>query len=125
MRASWPDELGDLARQRRLDLGLSQGALADRAGTTRQWLSRFEAGKGDVSLAKALEVVRELDLALDVVTAAQSRDAVSPREGFHLPLEAIDAVISRMADPSGSRTPRERSERLQRTLHRLTSPPPR
>lgn len=66
MRAVFPDEIGSIARERRAALGLSQSALADSTGSTRQWLSRFEAGRSDVSLGKALEVLRELGLTVEI-----------------------------------------------------------
>ncbi|TFD83223.1 helix-turn-helix domain-containing protein [Cryobacterium fucosi] len=66
MKTPWPEDIGRVARQRRLDLNLSQNDLADRTGVTRQWLSRFESAKADVSLSKVLLVLRELDLNVDV-----------------------------------------------------------
>jgi transcriptional regulator with XRE-family HTH domain len=68
LKTPWPEDFGRVARQRRLDLNLSQDDLAERAGVTRQWLSRFESAKADVSLSKALLVLRELDLDIDVRT---------------------------------------------------------
>ena len=66
MKTPWPEDIGRVARQRRLDLNLSQDDLAERTGVTRQWLSRFESAKADVSLSKVLLVLRELDLNVDV-----------------------------------------------------------
>lgn len=75
MRASWSTDLGRIARQRRLDLGWSQEELAAKAEVTRQWLTRFETGKGDPTLSKVLRVLRELKLHVDV--AAEERVAVT------------------------------------------------
>ncbi|GAB2447640.1 transcriptional regulator with XRE-family HTH domain [Conyzicola lurida] len=66
MKTPWPEDIGRVARQRRIDLNLSQDDLAERTSVTRQWLSRFETAKSDVSLSKVLAVLRELDLDLDV-----------------------------------------------------------
>jgi len=66
MKTPWPEDIGRVARQRRIDLNLSQDELAARSGITRQWLSRFESAKADVSLSKVLAVLRELDLEVDV-----------------------------------------------------------
>lgn len=66
MLTPWPEDIGRAARQRRVDLGLSQEDLAERAGVTRQWISRFEQAKADVSLAKGMQVLRELGLIVDV-----------------------------------------------------------
>jgi len=71
MQTPWPEDIGRVARQRRLDLNLSQEYLAHSVGVSRQWLSRFESARTDVSLAKALLVLRELDLRVDVSATRQ------------------------------------------------------
>jgi transcriptional regulator with XRE-family HTH domain len=58
--------VGDMVRRRRVDRGLSQSELAAMTGTTRQWVSRFEQGKNDVTVGRLLEVAAALDLALDL-----------------------------------------------------------
>ncbi|MFT2690149.1 helix-turn-helix transcriptional regulator [Clavibacter zhangzhiyongii] len=78
MRGSWPADLGRIARQRRVDLEWSQEELASKAEVTRQWLTRFETGKGDPSLSKVLRVLRELGLYLDV-TPEERAASVRPR----------------------------------------------
>ena len=78
MRGSWPADLGRIARQRRVDLEWSQEELASKAEVTRQWLTRFETGKGDPSLSKVLRVLRELRLYLDVTTEERAA-SVRPR----------------------------------------------
>jgi len=57
-------EFGTLVRRRRKQTGLTQAELAERAGVTRQWLSRFEAGTEDASLAKTLSVLEVLEISL-------------------------------------------------------------
>lgn len=66
MRIGTARQLGALAQQRRLDLGLSALALARRVGVSRKWLHDFEAGKGTVQLALALHVVAALDLQIQI-----------------------------------------------------------
>ena len=83
MRGSWPADLGRIARQRRLDLEWSQEDLAGKAEVTRQWLTRFETGKGDPTLSKVLRVLRELKLHVDV--APEERVAV-PRPRVTIPV---------------------------------------
>jgi HTH-type transcriptional regulator/antitoxin HipB len=62
-------DLGCLARDRRLALGLTQAALAARVGVSRKWIVDLEAGKraADLSLVlRALNVLGfQLDLTLD------------------------------------------------------------
>ncbi|WP_134771955.1 helix-turn-helix transcriptional regulator [Ornithinimicrobium flavum] len=63
-------DLGAAVRRARRVAGLSQQALADRAGVSRQWLSRLESGKGpSAELGKALDVLAALGLAVDLVAA--------------------------------------------------------
>ncbi len=64
MKISQPKDLGTLVRSRRQQLGLSQTDVAERAGTTRQWLSRFEQGHSDVSLGNAFAILRALGIEL-------------------------------------------------------------
>jgi HTH-type transcriptional regulator/antitoxin HipB len=62
-------DVGAAVRRARGEAGLSQQALADRAGVSRQWLSRVEAGKGpSVEMGKVLDVLAALGLAIDLVT---------------------------------------------------------
>ncbi len=55
-------DIGALVREARLAAALTQQQLADRAGTTRQWVNRFEAGNDRASLSKVLAVLAELNL---------------------------------------------------------------
>lgn len=60
---------GDLAatiRGRRLELGLSQASLADRAGVSRKWLWDIERGKPSAAFGLLLRVLDALSLALDI-----------------------------------------------------------
>lgn len=51
---------------RRVDLGLSQGTVAVRAGVSRKWLSDFESGKTTVEAGKVLDVLDVLGLRLSL-----------------------------------------------------------
>lgn len=70
MLAVTPADWGNIVRDRRLDLGLSQGALGERIGMSRQWVVRFENGNAAVAtldhLARLADV---LDLEIDVSAA--------------------------------------------------------
>ncbi|MDR0592534.1 MAG: helix-turn-helix domain-containing protein [Bifidobacteriaceae bacterium] len=63
-----PSDWGNLARDQRVRLGWSQADLAARAGTTRQWVNRFESGAGTASarLDLALRVMDLLGLIVEV-----------------------------------------------------------
>ena len=66
MKVNVARDLGVAVRGRRIDLGLSQDALAARAGVSRRWLSAFESGKGSVELVMVLRTLAALDLELRV-----------------------------------------------------------
>lgn len=66
MKVNVVRDLGVLVRGRRVDLGLSQTALAARAGVSRRWLSSFESGKGSVELGLVLRTLAVLELGLHV-----------------------------------------------------------
>lgn len=78
MRAKKPADVGAIVRQRRLDLRLSQAALAERANVTRQWLIRFEQGNGEVTLAKVFAVLRALELGTRIDVVSNGGDAARP-----------------------------------------------
>ena len=59
-------DFGLQIREARRQAGITQGALADRCGTTQSWISELENGKPRAELELALRVMRELGLALEV-----------------------------------------------------------
>lgn len=61
-----PVALGAVVRKRRSALGMSQTQLATKVGTTRQWLSRFEQGTNDVSIAIVFAILGALDLEIQI-----------------------------------------------------------
>lgn len=63
-----PREAGMLLRRLREDAGLSQSALADRAGVSRRWLIEFENGKPSVDMSKVLDCFAVFGAGFDVVT---------------------------------------------------------
>lgn len=63
-------EFGAAVRRARKDRGLSQVALAARAGVGRPWLSELETGKRTVEMGRALSVLSALDLAITIVPAS-------------------------------------------------------
>ncbi|AZZ57081.1 transcriptional regulator [Rathayibacter iranicus] len=65
--------VGALVAESRAGQGLTQAQLAERAGVTREWLNRFEAGSPSVTLFRVMRVLRELRLEV-VVRAADTRD---------------------------------------------------
>lgn len=56
--------LGAAIRRRRVELGLSQGALADVARTTLRFISELENGKASAQLDGVLRVLAALGIEL-------------------------------------------------------------
>jgi len=63
-------------RGRRKEAGLSQAALAQRAGVSRKWIYEFESGKSTAELGLLLRVLDALGLVLELseVTGADIGD---------------------------------------------------
>lgn len=62
-----PRDWGNVVRDRRMALGLTQEDLAERVGKARQWVVRFESGNsGSASLASLVTLMDVLDLAVEV-----------------------------------------------------------
>lgn len=69
MLAVTPTDWGNIVRDRRVELGLSQAALGEKIGMSRQWIVRFENGHADVAtLDHVTRLADALDLEIDVVT---------------------------------------------------------
>lgn len=52
--------LGLTVHRLRIEAGLSQQELADRAWVSRKWLNEFESGKSSVKASKVLDVLQAL-----------------------------------------------------------------
>ncbi len=65
MLAVTPADWGNIIRDRRLDLGMSQAELARQVGMSRQWVVRFESGHAGVATIDHLTRLAEV-LSLDV-----------------------------------------------------------
>ncbi|MEV4703753.1 helix-turn-helix domain-containing protein [Actinoplanes sp. NPDC049316] len=72
MRIDRPSDLGNHLREVRRRAGLSQAAVAARAGLSRRWLSDLEAGKATAEVGLVLKLVAALDLILEINTAPKS-----------------------------------------------------
>lgn len=75
-------ELGSLVRERRRELALSQQALANAAGVSRQWIVAVERGKERAEIGRLLRLLKALDLVVHVD---------KPRRG----VVDIDALLER------------------------------
>lgn len=77
-RSSAHAAFGDAVRARRLELGLSQDVLAERAHVHRNYLGEVERGERNVALANILQIAAALGTpAADLVAAAEAAMADS------------------------------------------------
>jgi transcriptional regulator with XRE-family HTH domain len=86
--------VGDRIKHRRLELGLSQETLAQRAGISTSFLSDLETGKRSVGAETLLDLGRAMGVSLDLLmTGTKSGD---PKPDVQMP-----AALSRFADEEG------------------------
>ena len=126
MRVSTTGDLGALVRQKRQDQGLTQAELAERIGTTRQWVSQFESGTLNPRVGLVLAALTALDLDIDVRSGASTnqmpssppaataldwmRSVVLPRPTQRLIEEQalrVRAIEARRAKPSTTSDPEQ------------------
>jgi HTH-type transcriptional regulator / antitoxin HipB len=65
MRIRTPREIGLLVRDRRKQIGVTQAALAERVGASREWIRQLEAGKAGLELGLTLRALGSLGLVID------------------------------------------------------------
>jgi len=85
-----PTDFGLVIRSRRRELGLTQRALAEQVGVSRQWIVEVEKGKPRAEAGLLLRALRVLGIRLVVDSGDRDRPEGAP------PLDIdIDAVITR------------------------------
>lgn len=101
VRTIW--EMGLRIRDRRLELGWSQAQLADRLGTTRQWVNSLEQGNPGAALGQVLQAIEVLGLRLDVrdrrrkgAEAPSRRSREMSDDEFY---SYLDEVVRRAREP--------------------------
>ncbi|HET6300203.1 helix-turn-helix transcriptional regulator [Microbacterium sp.] len=66
---------GNIVRDRRVELGMTQQELAERVGRARQWVVRFESGHaGSASIADLIRLLDALDLYVEVDAIEEDPD---------------------------------------------------
>ena len=73
-----PKDVGAFVRQRRLELGLNQSALALRVGVSRQWIIEVEKGKPRAELGLILRTLQALELRLSARAFQQNAKQSAP-----------------------------------------------
>jgi transcriptional regulator with XRE-family HTH domain len=75
-------DIAAAVRGRRMDLGLSQGDLAERAGVSRRWVNQFEGGgRTTAEVGAILAVLDALGLDLQVEAVSGATDDSEPATG--------------------------------------------
>ena len=83
-------DIGALIRDRRRGLGLSQTKLAERLGTSQDWVSRLESGKATLHVGLVLRALHELGVTLMADTEPQN--PVSRTSAKRPPISIKDIV---------------------------------
>jgi len=65
----------DALRAARIDLALSQEALASKLGKRQQFVSKYESGERRLDLVEFLDVATALDLDVQTLISALNRSA--------------------------------------------------
>lgn len=104
VRTIW--EMGLRIRDRRLEMGWSQAKLADRLGTTRQWVVSLEQGNPGAALGQVLQAMEILGLRMDVRDRSRrSADGAPPKRRHNVTYDDVrsflDEVVERARNPEG------------------------
>ena len=102
-----PAEIGQKIRDRRQELGLSQDELADRIGTSRNYVSRHENGKHDMSACTLFQYAEALET--DPLMLSPDRFKKEPEAER---LQPLIKILTLLSDDS-LRTIQAMAERLQ------------
>lgn len=100
MRVGTTHDLGALVRQERQDQGLTQAELAERIGTTRQWVSQLESGTLNPRVGLVLAALAALDLDLDVRLSKAPVTGQRPLEAAHSGATLSSSVLERVSRSS-------------------------
>ena len=66
--------VGERVKTRRLELGLSQDALAEKAGISKSFLSDLENDKRSVGAENLLDIARALGVSLDLLMTGEASE---------------------------------------------------
>ncbi len=95
MKLTGLNDVGEALRRRRIDLGLSQDALAQKAGVTQTQISGIERGGSNARIGTVMAVARTLGLEMafipkEIAPAVQSLLAGEQEAGAERPLYALE-----------------------------------
>src|SRR5262249_41654647 len=102
-------QLGTYLAQRRVEVGLSQAALAGRCGLAQQQISFFEAGLRIPTLPQLLRIARTLEIPVQRLLTGSDRPGTGPAD-LSIELHRLGVVDLRVGDsavPGAFRRPEE------------------
>jgi HTH-type transcriptional regulator/antitoxin HipB len=92
MRLETPADFGAVIRDRRLKVGLSQQALAGKAGVSRQWIVELEKSKPGAPLGMVLRTMN----ALGILLTSEARKGATTKAPNPLRDMDIDQVLDNL-----------------------------
>lgn len=87
-------DLGAAVRDQRRRLGIDQTNLANKVGTSRQWIIHLEAGKPTLPMNMVLRALKTLGLEIDL-TEASTINRTGSSDGSDVDAIDINAIIDR------------------------------
>ena len=78
MKITSVQNLASVVRGRRIDLGMTQTEIAVRAGVSRPWLSKVEAGKQTAEFGLIVRLVDALGLSMQIGVSEPVESDVEP-----------------------------------------------
>lgn len=85
--------VGERVRSRRLELGLTQNDLAEKAGISKSFLSDVECGRRSIGAENLLDLGRAMGVSLDFLMTGESSGEHEDKE--------IPAALARFAGEQG------------------------
>lgn len=88
MRVRTATDLGAFIRERRVQLGMDQSDLAEKAGTSRKWIVEVEQGKPRAEIGLILRTLKALGVSFDLA-ADRAQKAVAASEPANVDINNI------------------------------------
>lgn len=117
MHARTTEDVGSLVREHRVARAMSQAALAQAVGASRQWVVDLERGKPTLALGLVLRALTAVGLTLRVDAPGATL------EGAHGAVD-LDTIIARARAPGASANTAKRAITARKSAAR-SSPKPR
>jgi HTH-type transcriptional regulator/antitoxin HipB len=92
-------DLGALIRDRRKNLGIDQALLAQKAGTSRQWIVAAEQGKPRAEIGLILRTLAALGLSVNVTDNTSSHRNRRANADKERPPIDINRIIASLRTP--------------------------